>query len=231
MIDRALLPALAARDPVDVLERAAKVSRERRGAGRTPPRLTLLLANGRELAGELIDVARGGAAITVSFAIEARDRTLAVLYLDAARLDGVILHDADDVAAALAPEAVLPAAQPTGKLQLRRRLGELAAELERVLGRAPALEADVEAIAGVPHGLAALAQLVEQAAAALHQITADDTGRRALRAQVSSVRFEVGPPRAVRRDGTMLVLAVPTPDAGAGFATSAALIEAIERVL
>ena len=237
MIDPALLPALVAREPVDVLARAVKVSRERRAANRTPPRLTLLLASGREVTGEVIDVASSSSRTTVSLVVEPRGplasdrRKPDVLYVDAQRIEGVVLHDAEDVAAALAPEAMLPAVEPTGKLQLRRRLGELGAELGNVVGRAPSLEVDVDAIAGVPHGLAALAQLVDQTATALRQITTDDTGRRAVRDQVSAVRFEVGPPRGVRRDGTILKLAVPAPDAGAGFATAAALMQEIERVL
>lgn len=237
MIAPALLPALAARDPADVLARAVKVSRERRAANRPAPRVTLLLASGREVTGELIDLASTASRAAISLALEPRGplasdrRTSDVLYVDVQRIEGVVLHDADDVAAALAPEAMLPAGEPTGKLQLRRRLAELGAELAGVLGRAPALEADVDAISGVPHGLAALAQLLDQTAAALRQITADDTGRRAVREQVTALRFEVGPPRGVRRDGTILKLAVPAPDAGAGFATAAAVMQELERAL
>jgi hypothetical protein len=207
-----------------------------RGAGEVAvPLTTFHLGGGRDVTGYLLSLGRRpgrGAVATVHVPGHDRGRpAYDVAYLDPARIEAVTIHDAAAVAHVLSGGRVPPPATPgvaaPTRLQLKRRTVEVAEEIGRLVG-AP-LAVDI-AWDGIGEDLRGPERLLEDAAAVLRALAADELARAALAQQVRVVVLADGPPGATR-SGEALRLTATFDGGPLGRLAPPDLRAAIERLL
>jgi hypothetical protein len=170
----------------------------RQGAAVRVPLMTVHLAQGGAIHGELVDASSGpgGLHLCLARAVDRGTRDLA--FVPASAVSALILHDADRL---LAPPPGAP--EPPTRLALMRALGETRARLAASTGAAIELHLEVS---DEPAGQAALGEIVPSALAALSAIAADDLGRVALATKLAAVRIGVGDQATLALDDRILTI-------------------------
>jgi hypothetical protein len=196
-----------------LLELAAVRRRANEGEKIAVPLVTLHLSSGRDLAGWLIDVGDDRhvpALVMQSPGSDSRSPRLDVTYLDRERVEAITVHDAADIAHVLSFGEIdgVPGAPAPTRLELARRVEELARSLAEAVGAPMTLEVAWEGISEQRDTMYSLNEVVEDTVGAIKKIAEDGFGRDELVKRVGRVRIENGDgPRVVREQDLLRIVA------------------------
>ena len=231
MSDAWSFAALPARRPTELLADLADAARR----GIETPAVTLHLRSGKSIPAlviALVEEAHG--ALVAARELEASGApTSRVVYLEAAAIEAVTVHDAPRFAPLLSRRSVAAPEddrQPSpSRLELKRRCGEQSAALTEALGHATTIVVDWDALEDSRTVRRTLEEIVIDCVAALRTIAGSPMGKGAL-AEVTTLRIAEGDP-SVTREGAAIDVRAQLRLGDAARVPGESMVEAIEKLL
>jgi hypothetical protein len=203
----AALRQLPAKGVETVLEELGALRRrEKAGEALRIPLVTLHLRTGRDLQGFVLDVVEHRPSSSRLVLLhqpgsDPRRPEYDATYLAASSIEAVTVHDAVSLS-----KAPADAPAPPSRLELKRQLAALQAELRERLGTPIEVDAQWDSAPDEGEGQRTLADLVSLAGDELRGLAKEALGRDALKANVQRIRLNVGKtPGVAVSNGTLAI--------------------------
>ncbi|MBL8918525.1 MAG: hypothetical protein JNJ54_06660 [Myxococcaceae bacterium] len=206
--ERKLIRALPARSVEDVIaELAAAQVRAARGEPLSPPVVSVHLASGFQVTGEIIDILfdqrRGTTLLLHLVGTSRHDRSSDVIYVRADAVAALTVHSAaGHVALLSAGQVTAPAGPPPTKLEARRLLEKMRTQLQDRVGHDVGFASAIDEVPA--EHLGGLVELGNVVFGALSTVMRDELGLEAVKTQLKQVSLQPGAAFTVGlSDGTL----------------------------